>query len=90
MFYDGFGCTGGELSHLFVADLGNKAGESVFNQTGDTAEQKANLALFKNIQVREYWSGTEPDTTGFWFFSTASGLQGDTLGGELAAVAVRS
>jgi len=91
VFYDGFGCTGGELSHLFVADLGNKAGESVFNQTGDTAQQKANLALFKNIQVNEYWSGTPLAIQGAWFFATNSGLQGDTLNdAEMFAVAVRS
>ena len=33
--YNGTGCTGGELSGLFVTDLGNKAGESVLNPSGD-------------------------------------------------------
>ena len=55
----GFNCTGGELSGLFVTDLGNKAGESVLNPAGDTDEQIANLALFSNVQSNVYWSGTE-------------------------------
>ena len=57
--YCSYDCTGGELSGLFVTDLGNKANESVLNQTGDTAERKANLALFSNMQSRVYWSGTK-------------------------------
>lgn len=36
--YYGYNCTGGELSGLFVTDLGNKAGKSVLNPAGDTAE----------------------------------------------------
>ena len=54
--YFGTGCTGGELSGLFVTDLGNKAGESVLNQVGDTAQQIANLVLFSNVQSFVYWS----------------------------------
>lgn len=56
----GTGCTGGELSGLFVTDLGNKAYQSVTNPEGDTAEQIANLALFSNVQLYffAYWSGT--------------------------------
>ena len=34
----GYNCTRGELSGLFVTELGNKAVESVLNQAGDTAE----------------------------------------------------
>lgn len=68
--------TGGELSHLFVVDLGNRLGESVFNQTGDTAEQIANLALFSNIDVI-LWSGTDfaPTPSMAWLFSTQDGVQ---------------
>ena len=75
--YYGTGCTGGELSHLLVADLGNKAGESVLNQTGDTAEQIANLALFTNVQSYVYWSGLEyaPNTNRAWIFDTYIGVQ---------------
>ena len=56
--YSGFGCTGGELSGLFVTEFGNKGGESVLNAAGDTAQQIANLGLFSNVQARFYWSGT--------------------------------
>ena len=73
----GFNCTGGELSGLFVTDLGNKAQESVLNQLGDTAEQIANLALFSNVQVNFYWSGTEyaPHPGLAWGFRTFNGIQ---------------
>ena len=90
--YVGFNCTGGELSGLFVTDLGNKANESVLNQTGDTPEQIANLALFSNVQSFGYWSGTEyaPDPSLAWFFSPFDGSQ--SIFGKsfvLYAVAVR-
>ncbi len=90
----GYDCTGGELSGLFVTDLGNKAGESVLNQVGDTAEQIANLALFSNVKSFTYWSGTEyaPNPNdGVWRFGTAGGNQ--SFGGKgnpYFAVAVRS
>ena len=73
--YFGLNCTGGELSGLFVTDLGNKALESVLNQAGDTAEQIANLALFSNVQSDGYWSGTEyaPNPGGAWGFGTRGG-----------------
>lgn len=74
--YFGTGCTGGELSHLFVTDLGNQANTSVLDQVGDTAEQIANLALFSNVQVRAYWSGTNFEPTGgAWFFVPDFGNQ---------------
>ena len=75
--YFGTGCTGGELSGLFVTDLGNKANESVLNQVGDTPEQTANLALFSNVQSWEYWSGTEyaPNPAFAWTFATNVGNQ---------------
>ena len=88
----GYNCTGGELSGLFVTDLGNKADESVLNQVGDTPEQIANLALFSNVQSDYYWSGTEyaPDPDGAWNFRTTVGFQlnFDKLN-ALYAVAVR-
>ena len=74
-----FNCTGGELSHLFVTDLGNQGSSSVLNTGGDTAQQIANLALFSNVQAREYWSGTEftvPDNDIAWDFRSSSGAQG--------------
>lgn len=75
--YYGTGCTGGELSHLFVADLGNKPWESVLDQAGDTDVQKANLALFSNTQSYVYWSGTEyaPYAGHAWYFCAYLGSQ---------------
>jgi hypothetical protein len=90
--YYGYNCTGGELSGLFVTDLGNKANESVLNQAGDTSEQIANLALFSNVQSDVYWSGTEysPPPGGAWTFRTVDGFQGTYAKFEtLYAVAVR-
>ena len=88
----GYNCTGGELSGLFVTDLGNKANESLLDQAGDTAEQIANLALFRNVQSGGYWSGTEyaqnPNVA--WGFGTLGGFQiGDDKSSALYAVAVR-
>lgn len=77
--YFGTGCTSGELSHLFVADLGNKGGESVSISIGDTTEQIANLALFLNVQSSVYLSGTEfqysPYSGSAWHFRSGSGTQ---------------
>jgi hypothetical protein len=90
--YLGTGCTGGELSGLFVTDLGNKANESVLNQVGDTAEQIANLALFSNVRSNFYWSGTEyaPNPSLAWLFDTIGGSQSAAgKGSALYAVAVR-
>ena len=90
--YGGSNCTGGEMSRLFVADLGNKARESVLNPTGDTAEQIANLALFGNVQAGPYWSGLEfaPRTDYAWDFTTYYGLQSYNFKSRaLYAVAVR-
>ncbi len=91
--YHGFNCTGGELSRLFVAELGNKEGESVLDQVGDTAEQIASLALFSNVQSYVYWSGTEyaPDTFNAWYFYSELGYQGRTDKDYASyAIAVRS
>jgi len=88
----GYNCTGGELSRLFVTDLGNQGNSSVLDQVGDTAEQIANLALFSNVQSDPYWSGTSfaPDPAGAWGFNAGIGLQGvGGKGSALYAVAVR-
>ena len=74
-----FNCTGGELSGLFVTDLGNQGNSSVLDGTGDTAEQIANLAMFSNVNAAVYWSGTElvvPDNDVAWIFNTIAGFQG--------------
>ena len=87
----GFNCTGGELSRLFVTDLGHQGSSSVLEQLGDTADQIANLALFSNVQASVYWSGTEaqnPDVA--WTFFTFDGFQSnDRKDRALHAVAVR-
>jgi hypothetical protein len=88
----GGNCSGGELSHFFVIDMGGMGGKSVLDQTGDTAQQKANLALFSNLQSDIYWSGTAfaPDPSYAWGFRTNDSLQGGfTNSVALYAVAVR-
>jgi hypothetical protein len=90
--YFGTHCTGGELSHLFVTDLGHQTGESVLIQTGNTAEQRRNLALFSKVQSHDYWSGTENATNrdGAWYFHSFDNSQGlYDKGVAMYAVAVR-
>lgn len=72
-------CSGGELSHLFVVDLGAKPNESVLDTNGDSAEQIANLALFSNVQRGIFWSGTEwaPGATFAMFFDAGDTFQGN-------------
>ena len=87
----GYNCTGGELSHLFVTDLGNQAAQSVLIQTGDTPTQIANLLLFSKVQSYGYWSGTEDSNDRFaLLFNTGGGDQGfENKGVAFYAVAVR-
>jgi hypothetical protein len=90
--YHGYNCSSGELSGLFVTDLGNKENRSVLDPTGDTAEQVANLALFSNVQSYFYWSGTAyaPLSSNWWYFATVVGVQSIGSQGTAAyAVAVR-
>ena len=55
----GFDCMGSELGCMFHNNLGGNGGQSVLDQTGDTPEEIANLALFTNIQPDMYWFGAE-------------------------------
>ena len=73
----GYNCTGSELGHMFNEHLGGNAFESVINQTNDTAEEIANLALFTNVQSIVYWSGTvcAPNPSFAWDFNTLVGFQ---------------
>jgi hypothetical protein len=75
--YYGYGCTGSEMGHLFYNVLGGKSDESILTQAGDTADEIANLALFKNVQSHVYWSGTEyaPGSSLAWDFLTYDGRQ---------------
>ncbi len=79
-WYVGTGCTGGELSGLFVTDLGNQPDQSVRYQVGDTPAQIANLALFSNVRSGDYWSGTELawSAGNAWYFSAVDGKQAFT------------
>ena len=87
----GYNCTGSELGHMFYEHLGGNAFESVINQTNDTAEEIANLALFTNVQSHDDWSGTEyTPGIGAWSFNTDFGIQNlSDQDFELYAVAVR-
>jgi len=71
------GCTGGELSHLFVVSLGNKPGESVRTAAGDTSIQIKNQKLFSNIEEALYWSSTRRSDFPLagWAFATNLGHQ---------------
>lgn len=87
-------CSGGELGGLFITDLGENDHESVLDQTGDSAQQIANLVLFINVQSYYYWSGTpyapNSEFERAWYFNTqvAYQLDGRQIS-QLYAVAVR-
>ena len=49
----GFNCTGSEMGHLFSAELGGTAGQSILTSADP------DLANFTNIQASSYWSATE-------------------------------
>ena len=75
--YYGYNCTGSEMGHLFYNALGGEAGQSILDPAGDTVDEIANLALFKNVQYSGYWSGTEyaPNSDRAWIFYTSVGYQ---------------
>jgi PEP-CTERM motif len=84
-------CVNGELGHLFSVDLGNGL-ISIFDQSGDTEEQKANLALFGNIQNELLWYGNEsiayPDQA--FFYAPLFGVESRRPKRDMAhAMAVR-
>jgi hypothetical protein len=77
--YFGFGCTSGEMGHMFYVDLGRKPGESILTSPAGTPQQAANFSLFSNVQSSVYWSGTvlEPPGTNYaWRFIAFDGNQG--------------
>lgn len=71
----GTGCMGSEIGHLFYADLGGQAMESVFDTTGDTADELAAMGLFTNMAEGSYWSSTAnlANPAGSWHFDLSLG-----------------
>ncbi len=91
--YLGSGCLGAEMGHLVTLDLGGKPGLGLLDPAGKTALEKANLALLKNVQIWDYWSGTSylPQPISAWHFFTTSNQQ--SYGGKIIssyALAVRT
>lgn len=78
-------CTGGELSHLFVTDLGNKK-SNLLDMNGDSDEQILNRALFSNfanpMATWAYWSGTAYTANSAYVFFTDGGRQATFYGGD--------
>lgn len=82
----GYGCSGGEMGHLFYVDLAVLAGQPI------TAGIAALLALFENLQIAPYWMRDEsqPTPVNAWYFHTADGgLFTADKDDAWAAVAVR-
>lgn len=52
----GFGCSDSQMALLFHQRLGGRPGESVFDASGDTPEELANLALFPALAADWFWS----------------------------------
>lgn len=90
----GMDCMSSEFGYMLYVNLGDRALESVLNQTGDTDLQKANLALLSNVQAYVYWLGTEDATNPnrAAYFATDFGFQGlyGNKDGLQHAVAVRN
>lgn len=82
----GYGCSQGEMGHLFYVDLEVSAGWPI------TGGNPALLALFQNMQLGAYWMRNEfePATVNAWYFNTIDGGQFTAdKGSPLWAVAVR-
>jgi hypothetical protein len=72
------GCNSSEMGNLFINLLGDQVTTPVLTQTGDTDEQKANLALFSNVgNFPALWSSLEDQTysTKAWYFDPSTGSQ---------------
>lgn len=83
----GYGCTGGELGHLFYVDLAALAGQPVTSGSNAGA-----LALFSGMQLDAYWTRNEAEQTpvNAWYFNTTDGGQFTAdKSATFAAVAVR-
>jgi hypothetical protein len=53
---EGFGCSDSEMAHLFYAQLGGQAGQSVFDATGDDAGEIAAVAALPALAATWFWS----------------------------------
>ena len=72
----GVGCTGSEMGHMFYNNMVAEGFGGILSGTN-----RANLALFTNLQSATYWSDTVhvPSPVQAWFFSTRVGFQGQSL-----------
>jgi hypothetical protein len=74
---EGFGCIDSDMAHLFHQRLGGTAGSSVFDSSGDTAEEIANVALLPALAESWFWSWQIADDGGgtAFAFHFGNGLQ---------------
>lgn len=79
---EGFDCSDSEMAQLFYGPLGGHAGESVFDTSGDSATEIANVALFPALVESWFWSAQAADDgagTAFAFhFGTGEQIIRDT------------
>lgn len=82
----GYNCTGSEMGHLFLSELGEEAGQPL------SSSSDPDKTLFTNLQSDIYWSGTEyAQNTEAWGFYTNYGVQGaPSKTNPVYALAVRS
>lgn len=68
----GYGCTGSEMGHLFYAELGGVAAQSVLGSSNP------DVAKFTNLLANRYWSVAEfePYVGGELLFNFGNGHQG--------------
>lgn len=98
---EGLNCSDSEMARLFYQQLGGQAGESVFDTTGDSADEIAAVALLPALMEGWFWSGQAADegsNTAFAFhFGTGTQAIRDTTltgrvllvhAGDLGAMAV--
>ena len=79
-----FGSTGSEMAYMYYNNL-NNLGSVDFEGNTQPGGGLQNTGTFQNLQAFDYWSGTETGTTttGAWYFSFPSGLQGDDVKSDM-------
>jgi hypothetical protein len=75
-----FGCTGGEMGHVWLTELGNKSycADNACKEVPQPGWGLTHTGPFRNMQDVDYgvyWTGTEYDSTRGWFFSVKYGQQ---------------